>query len=88
MLKTRIIFEKKDEIAAVIKVVMDSPKFDEEVFTRTKSSYVREWIGHNRMYDIAGIIGYDSWRKSAEHVDLNNLENRMIVWNILSEVTW
>ena len=78
----------KKEITAVLNVVMKSPEFDPIIFTRSKESYVSEWIGHNRMYTLAGLIGKDSWRDSAEHVDLNNLENRMIIWDVLSSVTW
>lgn len=47
----------KKEISAVMNVVMSSPEFDPVVFTRSKDSYVSEWIGHNRMYDFAGLIG-------------------------------
>ena len=78
----------KKEISKVMDVIMSSPEYDTEIFFRTEESYVNEWIAHNRIYDIAGLLGKEDWKNSAEHVDLNNLESRTVLWDLLALPSW
>ncbi len=68
------------EMEAILNVVIASPEYDSNVFPRTINSYIREWKGHNFMYNISS----GSWKNRAMHVDLNNLEDKMIVWDVIS----
>lgn len=69
------------EIEAIVEIIQASSYFDPTIFTRSSSSYVNEWIGHSMVYSWNL---NDSWNESAKDVDLNENENRMIIWDTLS----
>ena len=50
--------KNKYEMEAILNVVISSPEYDPTVFTRSKSSYIAEWRGHNALYtiDIFGLF--------------------------------
>ena len=66
------------EMEAVMDVVMEDEKFDPNIYTRTRNSYVNEWMGHSQLYPALDALGLESWAKSAEHVDLES--DQSIVW--------
>ena len=56
--------------------IIENRKIRNYPITRSKESYVREWIGHNRLYQLG------LFKKHTESVDLN--ENN----SILEEIIW
>ncbi|MBR3987926.1 MAG: hypothetical protein IKK10_01325 [Clostridia bacterium] len=61
----------------ILNIIIESPEFDPEVFTRSKESWLAEWRGHNAVF----IFGHASWRENTRHVDLNELEDRP--WDLI-----
>ena len=74
----------KIEMETIIDLIMSDSAFDSTIFTRDKESYMIEWTGHNKIYDLAVVIQYTSWIERAKHVDLNEKESHMAIWRFLS----
>lgn len=68
----------------ILDVVINHPQYDTEIFTRSASSYIVEWRGHNVAYRIASFFNISGWMSRSESVDFNEYEDRMIIWEVLA----
>jgi len=59
----------------ILDIIIASPEFDPNVFTRGKDAWMNEWIGHNFLYF------YHIRRGNTSPVDLN--ENEVIPWDLI-----
>ena len=59
------------EQEAILDVIIESPEFDPSVFKRGKVNWLREWRGHNIIFDLAT----GTTKERARHVDLNEGED-------------
>ena len=67
------------EMSAVLDAVMENWQFDPNIYSRTKDSYMREWIAHNRAYDVLTALNIESLIDNVAHVDLNTDENKFLL---------
>ena len=65
------------EMSAVLDAVMENWQFDPNIYSRTKDSYMREWVAHNRLYDFYTAIDNKEKIYSTQHVDLNTDESKL-----------
>ena len=66
---------------AVMDVVIEDEKFDPNIYTRTKDSYLDEWMGHSLAYYGFDALGLDYFAGRAKDVDLES--DQSIVWKII-----
>ena len=76
------LIEDKYEIEAIVDVIMSNELYDSAVFTRTKDSYIGEWVAHNIFYNLSGwdLFGLQDRFASA---DLNERDG-WIKWEFLA----
>lgn len=79
VLNSYLITDKKQIKEYVLKIIDERKKLNYPI-TRTPESYVREWIGHNKLYT------YGIFKKRTKDVDLNEYNTFIIeiVWKILN----
>lgn len=59
------------EMAAILKIIMQSPLYDGNIFTRNLRSYMIEWSAHNNLYRVFKLLHDKSRMARTRDVDLN-----------------
>lgn len=66
----------KDTISAYVDWIIDFRKAMKYTVSRSKESYIREWLGHNKLYELG------LYKSHTKDVDLN--ENN----SVIEELIW
>ena len=72
----------RNEIRKQVLWIIEERKIRKYPITRTVNSYVREWVGHNRLYE----IGYK--QNHTKDVDLNENNSKLeeLIWLIIGGI--
>ena len=72
----------RNEIRKQVLWIIEERKIRKYPITRTVNSYVREWIGHNRLYE----IGYKQDHTKDADLNENNSIIEEIIWLIIGGI--